>query len=260
MPSYSIRILPVNSNKISQEQIDEIAKIITGKVIATPAVIFEQSAKQPREGFDSSSVDVTEYGIKANYILEEELIVPTMDGDTKYFQKTIIESKLICKEGILLITSTSDKVDTVSKKWADIMFPTKIISCKNLEITREQLQQIIKDYAKTVIGISHIECKGLDKIRMVAYDLPNKEWYKKEGFDSDQVEQITFIPNPPPNLIKTPICRIYRNGKLVIYHNAKFSEDEFERIELYLIDILSQVLGSPLCKHGIMASQGKLLL
>jgi hypothetical protein len=51
---------------------------------------------------------------------------------------------------------------------------------------------------------------------------------------------------------------MYRNCRFVIYQSAKFSETEFEQIQLFLVDKIAEVLGSPLCKYGASEMQVKL--
>ena len=261
MPGYSIRILPPSSNKIPSAKIEEFAQVMNGKIASTPPQIFDLTSKPPRKGFDASSVKVVDYGLKATYLLEEEVIIPTAAGDAKNFRKITIECKFIRKEGILLISSSTDNVDIVSKAWADVFFPDKLVNCPGIELNLTQLHELVNNHARTVIDISHVECKGLEKIRMKAYDLPKKDWYKDEGFDSFKVDQITFIPKLTSALAnRTPICRVYKSGRFVIYHNAKFSNDEFEQIELQIVDMISKILGGPLCKAGSSTNQGRLVV
>jgi len=261
MAIYSVRVLPPNSNKLTSEHIDRSLSAMSGRATSTPLVTFERDAQSPRQGFDPSSVERTEYGFKANYLLEEEITIPTISGEKKEFRVQRFEGKFIKKEGVLLIASALPKrVDDVCKKWIDVMFPEKIVSCEGLKLSQDQLHNIIKNHAKTVIQVSHIKCKGLDKIRIHAYDLTNKKWYRDEQFESDQVEQITFIPILSGSLEKkTAICRIYYDGKFVIYHNAKFSEQEFTQIELHIVDVLAEIFGSPLCHLGSRSSQNRLM-
>jgi hypothetical protein len=203
----------------------------------------------------------TNYGIKATYIVEKELVIPTVDGDVREFQMITIPGKFILDQGVLLISNSSDPlIEKVSNAWAELLFPTRIVLPTSIEITQDQFHQIIHASAKTVIQISHLESKGLDKIQLRAFDLTNKEWYKEEGFDSDAVERFSFIPALPDAFEgKTVICKMYRDGRFVIYQSAKFSDEEFDDIQLFLVNKIAEVVGSPLCQHGATEVQEKLI-
>lgn len=260
MPNYTIMLLPPNSNKIQKDKLVEIATVMNGNTVSTPPIIFGSEAPHPRSGFDASSIVVTDYGIKAKYLIEEEVIIPTADGEVKNFRIVVIPGKFITKEGVLLISGSADKVNAVAGKWADVFFPAKIVNCKGINLSLEQLHKVVNDNARTIIEISHVECKGLEKIRMKAYDLPKKEWYKEEGFEEYGVDHMTFVPNLNGELAKkTPICRLHRSGRFVIYRNSNFSDEEFEQIELQLVDMIAETLGRPLCKFGSSSSQGRLV-
>lgn len=261
MPNYVIKVFPKDSIKVAQEPIDSIFKRISATLESSPTLIFNKELKKPRTGFDFSSLAVTEYGIKATYIVEKELIIPTVDGDVREFQMIAIPGKFILNQGILLISNSSDPlIEKASSAWSELLFPKRIISPFSIEISKEQFHQIIHASAKTVIQISHTETKGLDKIQLKAFDLTNKEWYKEEGFDSDAVERFSFIPSLPDAFGgKTVICKMYRDGRFVIYQSAKFTDDEFEQIQLYLVNKIAGVVGSPLCRFGAAEVQEKLI-
>ena len=261
MPNYVVKVFPKDSVKFVQEPMDSVFKKISSTIESTPALIFNKDLKKPRTGFDFSSLEMTSCGIKATYIVEKELNIPTVEGDIREFQMIAIPGKFIFNQGILLISSSSDPlIEKVSGAWAELLFPTRIISPFTIDFTKEQFHQIINASAKTVIGISHTETKGLDKIQLKAFDLTNKEWYKDEGFDSDEVERFSFIPSLPDSFKgKTVICKMYRDGRFVIYQSAKFSEEEFEQIQLFLVNKIAEVVGSPLCQFGASEVQEKLI-
>jgi len=262
MPNYVIKLLPKDSVKLAQEPIESIFNRISTTLNSSSSLIFDKDTKKPRTGFDSYSLKITDYGIKATYIVEKELIIPTVEGDIREFQMIAIPGKYILKQGILLISNSSDPIiEKVSIAWAELIFPSLIISPRTLEITKEQFHEIIFASARTVIQASHTESKGLDRISLKAFDLTNKKWYKEEGFGTDTAERFDFIPSLPESFQgKTVICKIYRDGRFVIYQNAKFSDSEFEEIQLFLVDKIAKVMGSPLCKYGPSEMQEKLVL
>jgi hypothetical protein len=261
MPNYVIKVFPKDSVKKAQEPIDSIFKRVSATLEASHSLVFNRDLKKPRTGFDFSSLAMMDYGFKATYIIEKELIIPTVDGDVREYQMIAISGKYIFEQGILLISSSSDPIiEKVTNAWTDILFPTRIFEPYTIDFTKEQFHDIINASAKTVIGISHTDAKGLDRIQLKAFDLTNKEWYKAEGFDSNEVERISFIPALPNTFEgKTVISKMYRNGRFVIYQSAKFSEDEFEQIQLFLVNKIAEVVGSPLCKYGAAEVQEKLI-
>lgn len=262
MPNYVVKVFPKDCIKFTQEPVDSILKRISTALESSSALIFNRELKKPRTGFDPSSLIATHYGIKATYIVEKELVIPTVDGDVREFQMIAIPGKFILSQGILLISNSSDTlIEKVADAWAELIFPTRIISPSSIEITQDQFHQIIHAAAKTVIQISHTESKGLDKIQLKAFDLTNKEWYKEEGFDTDAVERFSFIPALPEAFEgKTVICKMYRDGRFVIYQSAKFTDDEFEQIQLFLLNKIAEVVGSPLCQYGATEVQEKLIV
>jgi hypothetical protein len=259
MPKYVVKVLPKDSIKYLQEPIDTIFQRISETLESSPTLTFHKELKKPRIGFDLSSLKITNYGIKITYIIEKELIIPTVEGDVREFQKIAIPGKLILDEGVVLISNSSDTlIEKVSNAWAELLFPSYIPSLLTLKFEKEQFHQIIRASTKTVIQTSHTETKGLDKIQLRAFDLTNKEWYKEE-FDSDTVDRISFIPLLPESFGgKTVICKMYRDGRFVIYQSAKFSEAEFEQIQLFLVKKIAEILGSPLCHYGAPEIQMKL--
>lgn len=260
MATYSLRILPIGSNALPGESIEQAIGVIRGTISSTPSMVFEQDAPMPRSGFSPSSVVQTDYGFRANFLVEEQVSIPTIDGEKKEFRIKSIVGKYLKKEGILLIGTTTPKLaETICDKWLGVLFPDKIVTCVGLKLDHDQFIKILKDHSRTLIEVSHVKCKGVDKIRIHAFDLMNKDWYLNEHFESEQLEQITFVPILTGDLAKkTPICRIYRDGKFVVYDNSKFSEPEFERIEQHVVDILAQIFGSPLCHLGARGSQTRL--
>lgn len=259
MPNYVVKVFPKDSEKIAQEDIEKVFNRVTKTLKSSPNLLFNRELKKPRTGFDFSSLVMTDYGIKATYIVEKELIIPTVDGNIREYQMITIPGKYIFNQGALLISNSSDPlIKKVSTAWAELLFPTRVFLPASIEITKDQIHQIYAS-AKTVIQVSHIESKGLDKIQLKAFDITNKEWYKEEGFDSDTVNSFTFIPALPNTFQgKTVICKMYHDGRFVIYQSAKFSDEEFEEIQLFLLNKIIEVVGSPLCKHGAAEVQEKL--
>lgn len=261
MPNYVIKVFPKDSVKFGKEPKDSILKKISSKLESTPSLLFNKELKKPRAGFDLSSLEVTDYGVKLTYIIEKELVIPTVEGSIREYQMMAIPGKFIFDQGILLISSSSESlIEKGSNAWAELLFPTRSLSPGPIDFTKEQFRQIIEASAKTVIDISHVETKGLDKIQLKAFDLRNKEWYKEEGFDSENAERFSFIPSLPDSFMgKTVICKMYRDGRFVIYQSAKFTEEEFEQIQLFLVNKIAEVVGSPLCRFGASEVQEKLV-
>jgi hypothetical protein len=260
MPNYVIKVFPKDSVKFAQEPKDAVLKKISQKLESTPSLLFNKELKKPRSGFDPTSLEMTDYGVKLTYIVEKELVIPTVEGSIREYQMIAIPGKFIFEQGILLISNSSDTlIEKGSNAWAELLFPTRSLSPSPIDFTKEQFHQIIEASARTVLDISHIETKGLDKIQLKAYDLRNKAWYQEEGFDSENAERFSFIPNLPDSFKgKTVICKMYRDGRFVVYQSAKFSEDEFEQIQLFLINKIAKTVGSPLCKFGASEVQEKL--
>ena len=142
MPNYVVKVLPKYSVKFAQEPIDSIFKRLAVTLESSPSLIFNKDLKKPRTGFDFSSLEMTDYGIKAIYIIEKELIIPTVDGDVREFQMIAIPGKFILDQGVLLIANSSDPlIEKVSAAWAELLFPTRIISPLALEIPEHLHQQ-----------------------------------------------------------------------------------------------------------------------
>ena len=260
MPNYIIKVFPKDSIKLIQEPIDSIFKKFSSNLNTNSSLIFNLDSKKPREGFDLSSLKITDYGIKATYIFEKSMNISTVEGNINEYQKIAIEGKFIIKQGILILINSSDVVtEKISKIWANMLFPTHIVTLVDVEISKDQFHQLRISCGSTITEILHTESKGLDKIQLKAVDLPNKEWYKEEDFDSANIERCTLIPTLPNSLRgKTVVCKVYRNGRFVIFQNSNFTADEFEQIELFLVDKIIEVLGSPLCQLGKSEKQTKL--
>lgn len=260
MPSISIKVLPKDSTKYFQESIDMIYEKRIEKSNSLSSQLFNKNLKKPRSGFDHSSFSIMKYGIKATYIIEKEINIPTVDGIIKEYQKIEVPGIFIPKQGIILISNSSESIiEKVSIAWAELLFPEKLIVPTTLQIPKEKFSEIRSLSARIVIQISHTESKGLEEIKLRGYDITNKEWYKEEGFNSDSTERFDFIPSLPDDFgNRTTVCRMYRNGRFVIYYNSKFSESEFEDIQLFLIKKIAEVLGSPLCNYGATDIQEKL--
>lgn len=262
MPNYVVKVFPKDSIKLAQEPTEALFNQILATLESLPALVFNRELKKPRAGFDTSSISIADYGIEAIYLVEKELIIPTIDGDVREFQKIAVPGKYIFEQGVLLISNSSEAIiEKVSAAWSQLLFPTRIISPITLEIPKEKFHEIIYTSAKTVIRADHTESKGLERIHLKAFDLTNKEWYKEEGFDFDSAERYDFIASLPESFGgKTVICKMYRNGRFVIYQNARFSEKEFEQIQLFLVKKIAEILGSPLCQHGASEMQMRLNL
>ncbi len=262
MPNYVIKLFPKDSVKFSQQPVESILKQISSTIESMPTLTFNKDLKKPRNGFDFTTLEMSSYGIKATYIVEKEINIPTVEGSIREFQMIPIPGKFIFNQGILLISSSSEPIiEKVTSAWAELLFPTRVITPVTINLTKEQFHQIINISARTVIGTSHTETKGLDKIQLKAFDLTNKEWYKEEGFDFDEVERFSFIPTLPNSFKgKTVICKMYRDGRFVIYQSAKFTEEEFEQIQLFIIDKIAEIVGSPLCQFGSSEFQEKLII
>jgi hypothetical protein len=259
MSSCSVKILPANANETAPQKVIDIVDHLKS---SDSSIIFHPNSKKPRKGFQSSSAEITDYGMKVKYILEKEVIIQTFEGDKQEYQTIFAECKFIKQEGILLISSNSAKLtDEVANIVAELLFQDMVVKCVDLDLTQEQLQSIIEKGARTVIEVHLPQTKGLDQIRLKAYDIQNKEWFIEEGFASENVERYTFIPNLSGAFAKkTVICNLYKNGRFVIYQKQSFGEEEIENIQFYILKMISDVLGSPLCKYGQMGGQAKLMM
>ena len=126
MPNYIIKVFPKDSIKLIQEPIDSIFKKFSSNLNTDSSLIFNLDSKKPREGFDLSSLKITDYGIKATYIFEKSMNISTVEGNINEYQKIAIEGKFIIKQGILILTNSSDVLtEKISKIWANILFPTR---------------------------------------------------------------------------------------------------------------------------------------
>jgi hypothetical protein len=260
MPNYTIKVFPKDSINLLNEPIDEIIGKISSCFKTDSSLLFNLESKKPREGFDLTSLKKTGYGIKAKYILEKKVNFTTIEGNINDFQKIEVEVKFIVEQGIFILKNSSDTLDEkLSKIWANILFPTHVVSLTDIEISKDQFHQLRTVCNSTMTEIIHTESKGLEKIQLKAIDLPNKEWYKKEDFDSANIEKCTMILTLPDSFGgKTVVCHIYRNGRFVIYHKASFADDEFEQIELFIVNKIIEILGSPLCRFGDKEKQTRL--
>jgi hypothetical protein len=261
MSICTIKILPGNADKIFDQKIIDIVESFQRSSIEQSLIIFDQSSKKPRKGFLPDSAKVTDYGMTITYVFEKGIIIPTFEGDKKEFQTITAECKFIKKEGILLISSNNAKlIDEVANSLANIFFPKIVAECFELNFSSDDLHSIIEKGARIVIEAIHYKTKGLDQIRLKAFDIQKKDWYIEEGFDSENVERYMFIPNLTGELAKkTVVCNIYKNGRFVIYQKQTFGEKEIEEIQFFIVKMISEILGSPLCQYGQTGSQAKLM-